>query len=104
MGPISHTLLEISAYLAIPQRGILISFFCQTLERGKALAACQGSACDSSFGGHHTSALKNTDIPSVIVSGLLLTEEVSQASLSYQHCLGKSGCIKAQPLKPPAQP
>lgn len=104
MGPISHgphqsinTLLEISGYLAIPQRGILSSFFCWTLERGKALAACQGSACDSGFGVHCTSALKNTDIPNVIVSGLLLTEEISQASLSHQHCVGKSGCIKAQP-------
>lgn len=101
MGPISHILLEISGYLAIPQRRILISFFCQILERGKALAACQGSACDRGFGGCHTSALKNTDIPNVIVSGLLLTGEVSKASLSYQHCLGKSGSIKAQPLKPP---
>lgn len=78
------------------------SFFCQTLGRGKSLAACQGSACDMDFGVHHTSALKNIVIPNVIVSGLLLTEEVSQASLSHQHCVVKSGCIKAQPLKPPA--
>lgn len=100
MGPINHTQLEMAIWPS--HREILSSFFCQTLDRGKALAACQGSACDMDFGVHHTSAPKNIVIPNVIVSGLLLTEEVSQASLSHQHCVVKSGCIKAQPLKPPA--
>lgn len=57
------------------------------------------------FGAHHTSALKNPDILNVIVSGLLLTEEVSQASLSRWRCVGKSGCIKrpAPALSPSLQ-
>lgn len=41
--PVNHILLETSVCLAVPQRGCLSSFFCQTLARGRALAAPWGS-------------------------------------------------------------
>ena len=107
MVPVNCILLETSGCPAVPQREFLSSFFCQTLRRGRALAASQGSPGAMLMAQGlgliaPLDMLEDADIPDAISSGLLWPGGVSSASLSHQRRVGKSGCINEQPLKPEA--